>query len=78
MTREEYLIKKQNREIDINEAFEFYINADSTSDKVSFQQFTQYFPIYINSGGTLEKFYRYFDKKYNVLTLHDINGTKYF
>lgn len=79
MTKEEYLLEKQNNTISINSAYEFYCNVESTRNKISFSEFSQYFPIWLSQGNTLVKYHKYMDSKFNILSLTDNNGNiKYF
>ena len=79
MDKNSYLQKRRNNEVDLMSAFEFYINKDSSNNKLDFNQFSQYFPIYVGQGATLSNFWSYMDEKYNVMKLVDQNGyTSYF
>lgn len=79
MTKEEYIQQKQTRQIDLLSSYEFYCNADSTSDKLSYNDFIKYLPQYLNSGASMDKYFRYMDSKFNILSLTDNNGNiKYF
>ena len=66
MTKDEYLIQKQNNQVDLMSAYQFYVNADSTKDKISFREFQGFFPIYLAHGATLNKYWDFFDKQFDI------------
>lgn len=78
MTREEYIKNRNDNQISLELAYQFYMETPHHAPKVDAHTFGTLFPQWIMFG-TMEKYFAHYDAKYNVTKLHDskTNTTKY-
>jgi hypothetical protein len=76
MTREEYLKLRNDNQISLELAWEYYQETPHPTSKVPPQMFAQLFTIYCNQimmmGKSLDKMFLHYDMKFNI---HLLEGT---
>lgn len=67
MTREQYLKSRQNNSVTLEDLYEYY--KEKAKKPCEFQEFSDKFPIYLSVGGLVDKYWHYYDQKFNVFKL---------
>lgn len=77
--REHYLNLRNTNQLDINLLYEFYINSEYSNPKFPFEVFTNLFQMWMmHVGSNLEKFFQFYDMKYNIMKIQDKTGKIFY
>ena len=76
MSREQYLEDKKANRININGAYEMYVNINPKRKKVPYNEFIAKFQIWLHRDRQMPNYWKYFDNKFEILTLN-LNGVIY-
>jgi len=67
LTQEQYLEQKRQNLIDLGLAWDYYEQAEHPMPKVTFAQFKEIFPSFLEMvKPDMEKYWEFWDKKFNI------------
>lgn len=77
--KQHYINTRNQSQIDMNLAYELYVETEYPTPKVPIQIFQQLFNHWLQFGGSnLEKYFKHYDQKFNVRMLTKKDGSVLF
>ncbi len=74
MNKQQYIQSRNNNQINMELAWEMYINTEHSTPKVPQQIFYQIFPYWLQMVGNVEYYLSYYDQKFEVMKLIGLQG----